>query len=133
MGTCLAPPTYTVVTWVIMRDSPCHHLWSFMVVVVIMHRVVLVITWYCPTISLATYFTLLVIHVVTWVASDIIRGSHKVVMIHNSGHQSVFNLSLRCRQSVFTHGLQGRRNVITVGHRGHTKVMKGSHTSQEIS
>ena len=72
-----------------------------------------------------------VVNVVTWVVSEVMRGSHKVVLSRKGGPQSVFTVSHPGHQSVFTIGLHGRQNVITIGCQDHTKVMKGSHMSQK--
>ena len=50
--------------------------------------------------------TIEVVSVVTWVISDVMRGSHKVVVSRK-----------RSRQSVFTIGLHSHRIVVTIGHR----------------
>jgi hypothetical protein len=76
--------------------------------------------------------TIEAINVITWVISDVMWGSHKVVVSCKTGRQCVFTISCWGRQSVFTIGLQGCQNVITVGRQGHTKVVKGSHMSQKI-
>ena len=62
------------------------------------------------------------VNAVTWVISDVMKGSHKVDASRKMGHQSVFTI-----------GLQGRQNFITIGHQGHTKVIKGSHMSTKIA
>ena len=63
-----------------------------------------------------------VVNVITWVVSDVMLGSCKLVMSRKRG-----------RQSVFTTSLHRRQYVITIGHQGHTKVVKGSHMSQKIA
>ena len=63
-----------------------------------------------------------VINVVTWVISDVIRGSDRVVVSSKKGSQSVFTI-----------GLQSHQNVVIIGRQGRTKVMKGSHMSQRIA
>jgi hypothetical protein len=79
-------------------SSPCHHC---------VHLVwpptirLFLNTWPC--------YLLKVINVVTWVVSDIMRGSHKVVTSCNRGCQSVFTTICQGRQSVFTIGLRGRQ------------------------
>ena len=73
------------------------------------------------------------VNVITWVISDVMWGSHKVVISRKTGCQSVFAISCWARQSVFTIGLHGRQNVVTIGRQGRTKVVKGSHLSQKIA
>ena len=65
--------------------------------------------------------------------SDIMQGSHKVVMSRKKGRQSDFTTSHRGHQSVFIIGLRGHQNVGTIGCQGHMKVVKGSHMSQKIA
>jgi hypothetical protein len=77
--------------------------------------------------------TIEVVNVITCVVSDVMWGSHKVVVSRKKGRQSVFPISHQGRQSVFTIGLPGRQNVVTIGRQGCTKVVKGSHMSQNIA
>ena len=73
-----------------------------------------------------------VVNVITWVISDVMSASHKVVMSRKRGCQSVFATCHWGHQSVFTIGLHGHQNVVTIGHQGHAKVVKGSHMSQKM-
>ena len=81
---------------------------------------------------MGTINTLEVVNAVTWVISDVMRGSHKVVASCKTGRQSVFIISRQGRRSIFTIGLHGHQNVATIGHQGRTKVVKGSHVSQKL-
>jgi len=76
--------------------------------------------------------TIEVINVITWVVSDVIRGSYKVVVSRKKGLQSVFTISPWCHQGVFAIGLHGHQNAVTIGGQGHTKVVKSSHMSQKL-
>jgi hypothetical protein len=82
---------------------------------------------------MGTMNTIEVVNAVTWIVSDVMWGSHKVVASRKMVRQSVFTISRQGRQSVFTIGLQGRQNVVTIGRHGRTKVVKGSHMSQKIA
>jgi hypothetical protein len=81
---------------------------------------------------MGTMNTIEVANVITWVISDIMQSSHKVIVSHKRGHQSVFTISHQGHQSVFTIGLSGRQNVVTIGCHGHTKAMTDSHMSQKL-
>ena len=81
---------------------------------------------------MGTMNTIEVLNVVTCVVSDVMYGSHKVVVSHKIGCQCVFTISHRGRQSVFTIGLHGRQNGITIGRQSHTKVVKGSHMVEKL-
>ena len=68
---------------------------------------------------MGTMNTIESVNAITWVTSDVMRGSHKVVA------------SLKIK-SVFTIGLQGCQNF-TIGHQGHTKVVNGIDMSQKFA